>query len=157
MPLKVDYPDSLPAWMEINDPIEIEGIMDQFGYFHDSCLRDFHLSTSAFVNHNLSMTLDNEITAVLLFQRQFNTNAVLELKFLDVVGFNYQPPPKNYNEVIYDAVFERLGGVYYWADNQEWTLSGFQNGDVESVWIGGRKLYYRWRPELLGNVARFPE
>jgi hypothetical protein len=63
--------------MEINDPIEIEGIMDQFGYFHDSCLRDFHLSTSAFVNNNLSMTLDNEITAVLLFQRQFNTNAVL--------------------------------------------------------------------------------
>lgn len=95
------------------------------------------------------MHIENILTATLLFQRQFKDNAVLELKFEYVDGFHYVPLKDNYSNVILDATLKTKNEFFYWADFQDWEI-----GDRDSIWICGRKLFWRLRPELIGNISR---
>lgn len=136
-------------WTEIKSQNDIDQILKTFGYFHDSCLRDIYISTREFIDTNLAMSFENKIIATLLFQRQFNPNPVIELKFEEVERFNFLPFKENESAVIYDATLKLDDGLFYWADFEGWELD-----DNDSIWICGRKLYWRTRPELLGNINR---
>ena len=57
-------------WTEIKDQIDIDNLMNLYGGFHDSCLRDIYISTADFVDEKLGMHFDNQLTATLLFQKQ---------------------------------------------------------------------------------------
>jgi hypothetical protein len=70
-------------WTEIKDNSDIDKLMNAYGFFHDSCLRDIYITTREFVDNNLAMHFDNKLSATLLFQRQFGPNTVIELQ----VGF----------------------------------------------------------------------
>ncbi len=136
-------------WTEIKNQTDIDDLLNQYGYFHDSCLRDIYISTREFVYDQLVMHFDNKITATLLFQRQFRPTTVLELKFEDVEQFNFRPFDETTNAVIYDATLIITKGLFYWAD-----FAGWEIGDNESIWISGKKLFWRQRPELIGNIKR---
>lgn len=129
-------------WTEIKTQSDIDSLLELYGFFHDSCIRDFHISTRAYVEKNLSMGFDNTLTISILFQRQFSPNSVLELKFEDAVKFNYYP----YDDIIYDASIIIEDGLFYWTESEI--------NDLSSTWICGEKLYWRFRPELLGNIER---
>ncbi len=122
--------------------------MNVYGSFHDSCLRDVHISTREFVDEELAMSFDNIITGTLLFQRQFKNNPVLELKFEDINRFNFNPAGL-YDGVIYEASFKKVNDLFYWSDEMDWEI-----GDVEANWISANKVLWRFRPELIGNVTR---
>ncbi len=136
-------------WTEIKNKPDIDKLMDLFGYFHDSCLRDIYISTREFVDQKLTMHFDNKLTASLLFQRQFGAMTVLELKFEDIEQFNFRPFSENENAVIYDATLIATNGLFYWADFAGWNI-----GDNDSIWINGKKLFWRQRPDLIGNIKR---
>ena len=136
-------------WTEIKNQMDIDNLLNLYGYFHDSCLRDIYISTQEFVDEKRAMHFENILTATLLFQRQFKDNTVLELKFEYVDGFNYVPLKDNYTNVILDATLKTENEFFYWADFQDWEI-----GDNDSIWISGKKLFWRLRPELIGNIKR---
>jgi DNA-directed RNA polymerase subunit N (RpoN/RPB10) len=136
-------------WKEIKDQKDIDEVLDNFGYFHDSCLRDIYISTREYIDEKLAMHFDNKLTASLLFQRQFKPNTVIELKFEDIERFNFLPFNETENPVIYDATLMIINGIFYWADFSEWKI-----GNNDSIWISGKKLFWRQRLELIGNKKR---
>jgi len=136
-------------WTEIKEQPDIDKLLELYGHFHDSCLRDIYITTREFIDEKLAMHFDNKLTASLLFQRQFGPTTVLELKFEDVEQFNFRPFDESTNAVIYDATLLTKDGLFYWADYADW-----KTGDNDSIWISGKKLFWRLRPELIGNVTR---
>lgn len=136
-------------WTEIKEQSEIDKLLELFAYFHDSCLRDIYISTNEFVDEKLVMHFDNKRTASLLFQRQFGPATVLELKFEDIEQFNFRPFDTKTDPVIYDATLMKKDGLFYWAD-----FAGWEMGNNDSIWISGKKLFWRLRPELIGNIKR---
>ena len=79
-------------WTEIKDQADTDKLLESYGYFHDSCLRDIYISTREFIDEKLAMHFDNRLTASLLFQRQFGPNPVIELKFEKVEQFQFFQP-----------------------------------------------------------------
>jgi hypothetical protein len=136
-------------WTEIKGQKDIDKLLNDYGYFHDSCLRDIYISTREFIDEGLAMHFDNKLTASLLFQRQFGSMTVLEIKFEDIEQFNFRPFEETTNAVIYDATLMIANGLFYWADFADWKM-----GDNDSIWISGKKLFWRLRPELIGNIKR---
>ncbi|KAA9333602.1 hypothetical protein [Adhaeribacter soli] len=139
-------------WKEIKTEAEIEQLLQSYGSFHDSCLRDLHISTREYVDEKLAMGFDNKNIATLLFQRQFATNPVLELKFEDVDRLNFNPLGPEYYGIIYEATFKKVKDLFYWANEPDWEI-----GDEDANWISAKKVYWRYRPELIGNVTRLKE
>jgi hypothetical protein len=139
-------------WTEIKDQADINHLLESYGYFHDSCLRDIYINTREFVDEKLAMNFDNKLTASLLFQRQFRPNTVIELKFEDIERLNFLPFKETENAVIYDVTLMISNGLFYWAD-----FAGWETGDDDSIWISGKKLFWRQRPELIGNTKRLIE
>jgi len=144
-------------WKEIINNDDILTLRNLYGDFHDSCLRDLYLSTKEFVDERKAMSFSNDCTATLLFQRQSRINPVLELKFLGLQHLSYHPLLANYNNVIYDVTLKIDDGLFYWADFEGWTLSDYNSRDKDSFWICSEKLFWRLRPELIGNVNRLTE
>lgn len=103
---------ALEMWNEIKTQADIDRLMDLYGSFHDSCIRDFYISTAAYVEKNLSMQFDNKLTASILFQRQFAPNSVLELKFENSIKYSYYPD----GDIIYDASLIIEDGLFYWTE-----------------------------------------
>ena len=136
-------------WTEIKNQADIDKLLESYGFFHDSCLRDIYISTREFIDEKLAMHFDNKLTASFLFQRQFGPTTVLELKFEDIEQFNFKPFDETTNAVIYDATLMTTNGLFYWADFADWKI-----GDNDSIWISGKKLFWRLRPELIGNIKR---
>ena len=139
-------------WTEIKDETDIDRFLVSYGYFHDCCLRDIYISMREYVDQKLAMGFDNKLTASLLFQRQYGPDTVVELKFEDVGRFNFLPFDETESAVIYDATLKMENGLFYWADFAEW-----ENGDNDSIWISGKKLFWRFRPELIGNIKRLDD
>ncbi|MCZ8161214.1 MAG: hypothetical protein O9275_10790 [Microcystis sp. LE19-196.1B] len=136
-------------WNEIKKEEDIQKLLILFNNFHDSCIRDIYISTREYVDKNLAMHFDNILTASVIFQSQYANQTVLELKFEELIDFNFRHFGKTENSVIYDAKLIYLNGLFYWADFIDWEI-----GDNDSTWISGKKLFWRLRPDLIGNINR---
>jgi hypothetical protein len=132
-------------WNKIKKESDIEKLLESYGGFHDSCLKDLYISTGDFVDNKMAMNFSGELTASLIFQRQYKTNTVIELKFEGVKQFNFKPE----GSVIYDATLIMAEGYFYWADFKDWEI-----GDNDAIWINGKNLSWRIRPDLIGNINR---
>ena len=137
-------------WTEIKEQAGIDDLMRKFGYFHDTCIRDIYISTEEFVDEKRSMSFNNVLTVSLLFQRQSRENSVLELKFEAVKKMDYEWLFE-YGSTLIDtgATLKIEDNLFYWADDLNWTV-----GNNDAWWINGERLFWRFRPELLGNVKR---
>jgi hypothetical protein len=80
-------------WEEIKTQADANALMEVFGNFHDSCIREAHLWTDHWVSPKLSMSccghLDNKIR--FLIQRQYKNPSAIELFFEHVTRFNLVP------------------------------------------------------------------
>ena len=138
-------------WIEISNNRDAEVLLEMYGYFHDSCLREIHIVTRESVGKDLAMSFDGIIAATLLFQRQYENPSVIELMFQGLRQFNFNPDdPKRYDSIIYDAYFKKVDSLFYWADHENWEI-----GENDAVWISGEKAFWRERPDLIGRVNRF--
>ena len=137
-------------WIEITNQAGIDELMEKFGYFHDTCIRDIYISTQDFVNERRSMHFDNVLTISLLFQRQSNENSVLELKFEAVKQMDIECLFE-YGSTLIDteATLKIENNLLYWANDFNWTPD-----DNDEWWISSERLFWRFRPKLLGNVKR---
>jgi hypothetical protein len=102
------------TWSIVSSAIEAQSLLDLFGHFHDSCLREIHLSTATSVNEQLGMDcaghLDTQIRA--LFQRQVSLPSAIEIEFSKVSFFCMQPTPDNADSIIYRASLDIDDGQF---------------------------------------------
>ena len=68
-------------YFSINNKKDIEKLMEEYSYFHDSCIIKISYESGAYVNEDLSMNLINDKRILkVVFQRQENPRN-LEIKF----------------------------------------------------------------------------
>ncbi|PKA06473.1 hypothetical protein [Leptospira harrisiae] len=139
-------------WKEIKNEEDIKKVMMLYNNFHDSCIRDIYISTSDYVDKDLNMHFDNKSTASIIFQKQSKNYTVLELKFEGINHFNFKPMNHPYNGVIYDSIMKLENELFYWADSKDWEME-----DIDSIWFSGKKLFYRFRTDILGNIKRLED
>jgi|GEM_PF-2052228 len=58
-------------WTEIKDQSDIDKLMELYGNFHDSCLRNIYISTREFVDEKRAMNFD-KIDRFTLFNDNLN-------------------------------------------------------------------------------------
>lgn len=89
-------------WIEIKDSKDIENLLDKFGRFHDSCLKELFMWTESYVDENLSMGMSTELdtNVRILFQRQYHDPSAIEILFEGVTQFHVVPSPINYDSII---------------------------------------------------------
>lgn len=141
-------------WVEIKGNDDIKGLLELFGYFHDSCLKELMMWTDSYVDHDRSMSvgLGLDTKMQMLFHRQFNNPSAIEILFEQVTHFQLKPSPENYDSIIYDATLILKDGTLYWADTSDWTLND-HNGEV--TWISAKKVKWRDASDWMDNERRY--
>lgn len=143
------------TWIELKNELNIKNFLDQFGYFHDGCLKEMHIWTGTYVNEDLSMTVPGELdtNVKILFQRQMNDPSAIELLFEGVTDIHITPSPENYDSIIYEAIIFKNKNNYYWSNNVNFhPEKGIEEG---WSWIGAKKLKYREVSHWLGKENRY--
>jgi hypothetical protein len=101
-------------WSIVSSATEAQALLELFGHFHDSCLREIHLSAETSVDEKLGMdcpgNLDTRIRA--LFQRQDSPPSAIEIEFCRVSLLKVQPTPDNADSIIYRASLDLNEGQF---------------------------------------------
>lgn len=140
-------------WHELSTPEQIRQLMDLFGNFHDTCVREIHAATGHYVAENLSMTVDWRTTVHMLVQRQHRNPSAIELRFTELVGLKVSPPSPNYEAIIFSAAFFLRDGILYWAENASWSP---ESADRDQwTWIAARHGWWRDASEWMGPDLRY--
>ncbi|WP_017811932.1 hypothetical protein [Paenibacillus shenyangensis] len=143
-------------WQQINNQEDIDHIMTRFGGFHDSCIKELYIWTGHHVDEDLSMSvpMQRDYKVRLLVQRQYANPTAIELMFDELVQLYIKPSPENYDSIIYGANFLCKDGLFYWADDREWTPEkAHQYQDVN--WICSNKMKWREVNEWVGEIQRY--
>jgi len=144
------------GWNVINSQVDIDNLMECFGGFHDSCLKEIWFTTGTYVNEDLSMSMINEPSARAIFQRQGKAPSVIEIEFNNIVKINIKPVYEGYSTDIFSAIINKVDDTYYWADWDGWSLQK-SNGENECTWIASKQIKWRERDNLLGGKKIYCE
>ncbi|WP_241481606.1 hypothetical protein [Mesobacillus campisalis] len=140
--------------IELKGNDDIKGFLEIFGHFHDSCLKELLMWTDSYVDDDPSMKvgvgLDTKIR--MLFQRQSNVPAAIELLFEGVTHFQLKPSPENYDSIIYDANLLLKDETFYWTDSVDWTPN---DHNEEITWISAKKVKWREVNHWIGEERRY--
>lgn len=141
-------------WIKINNSTDIENLMDLFGGFHDSCLKELYMWTEAFVDENLSMSMAvNPDTCVrILFQRQDQDPSAIEMLFKEVTNFHIHPRIDQ-DSIIYGAKLLMKNGQLYWAEDQEWQIDQPFLSPIS--WISAKEIHWRDVSTWMGKEQRY--
>ncbi|MGJ7913827.1 hypothetical protein [Neobacillus sp. LXY-1] len=142
-------------WIEVKDTKDIKKLLDVFGGFHDSCLKELYLWTDSYVDDNLSMGMSPELdtNVRILFQRQFRDPSAIELLFEGVTQFHIVPSPINHDSIIYDVKLVLQKGLFYWADDFDWKPEDYTLGT--NSWISSKSLKWRDASSWMGKQNRY--
>ena len=74
--------DNMHKWNEITDENSLKEFMERVSFFHDSCIKEMHYLSGAYVNENLDMypVNDRRILRVII-QRQYEEDSMIEMEF----------------------------------------------------------------------------
>ncbi|SHG82465.1 hypothetical protein [Ornithinibacillus halophilus] len=143
------------TWNEINNKKDIDVFMETFGGFHDSCLKELHMSTDSFVGDELGMAvplgLDTKVR--ILFQKQSRNPSAIELYFEEVTEMHIHPRGENQDSIIYDATLIQRDGLFYWADEYGWDPDNYTVG--RNSWIAAKKVKWRDVSSWMGQTNRY--
>ena len=141
-------------WIELKEELKIKELLKDFGYFHDSCLKEMHMWTETYVEENLNMNAPGELdtNVKLLFQHQFKNPSVIELWFEGVTGIHILPTPENFASILFEAVIVKKKDIYYWSDDID-----FDPNQIEynTSWISAKTLRWRERNDWIGKQNRY--
>ncbi len=78
-------------WNSINTKDDIDKLMNVFGNFHDSCIKEVHYISGAYVNKDLEMNAINKRRNVtVVFQRQESNPSTIEVIFEKISKLNHE-------------------------------------------------------------------
>ena len=130
-------------WNNIITEFDAKLFMESVYYFHDSCIKEIHYYSGAYVDTNLSMYPINARRSLrVIIQRQFEKMSALELDFIGLKYLNLYPNDEHYTCEILDSTMIITNDNIYWCD-----LGGLSEVDLsnyQGTLICASKL--RWRP-----------
>ena len=128
-------------WITVNTNEEIKRFMASMCEFHDSCIKEMHYVSGAYVGNNLGMyPLNDKRLLKVVIQRQFDDPSMLEMEFSGIKFMKLQPLDAKYTCEISGAVMFKKDGLIYWCDDYV-DISSADN--IECTLICAEKL--RWR------------
>ena len=142
-------------WIEVKNQKDIQNMLDTFGGFHDSCLKELYMSTESYVGEELSMAVPSSLdtNVRILFQRQFRNPSAIELLFEGVTQLHILPSPVNYDSIIYGATIILHNDLFYWANQSDWKPES--NTLDTSSWIAATSLKWRDASSWMGEKNRY--
>jgi hypothetical protein len=126
-------------WTNLYSEEDVSELMYTFESFHDACLKELWYGSDNYVDRDLAMNMGWNTCARMLFQRQKNNPAVIELEFRSVGKLILNPSPLDYSSEILGASMYWKNGIIHWADEENWS----EDIDSNCTWIAARKA--RWR------------
>ena len=143
------------TWNEIKTQSDADVLMERFGGFHDSCIREVHIWTGYWVCSDFSMQVPKswDMKVRLHVQRQWRDPAAIELLFEDVTRVNLVPSPPDYVSIIYDATLLIREGIIHWSPEPNWNPD---HSDANSeTWISAKRLRWREVDSWLGEALQY--
>lgn len=111
-------------------------------HFHDSCIKEIHYISGAFVNENFSMyPLNDRRILRVVIQRQIKIDSMIEMEFQGLKHLKLFPADENYTCEIVDSTMIMKDGNIYWCDSSNLAESDLD--DYTGTLICASKL--RWR------------
>ncbi len=137
-------------YIELKDNKDVENLMQEFNWFHDSCIKELKYYSGGYVGEDGSMYPFNSVRCVeMIFQSQDTDAGVIELKFDGIKKLNLLPRDEEYDCIIYSASLKKIGNIFYWS---EW--GNFEIEDLtreEGTWISAEKVSWRLLKNAYGN------
>lgn len=140
-------------WNEIKDETDIQAFMSMFGYFHDGCLKELRYISGAYVQNNLSMyPLNDKRSLYVVFQRQYNEPAAIEMLFEELCQLNLRPANEEYTCEIHGATMCMEDGCMVWFDS-DWFRDDYKEmyGQEGVTWIKAKRVKWRAVEDYLGE------
>lgn len=138
------------SWIEVENQKDADALMDHFGGFHDTCIREAHIGTGYWVEQDLTMRCPDglDTTIQLLIQKQALAPSAIELQFSEVLRINWVPVPENVLAIISGATILHSGAAVHWAPEAEWDFDSRDPSD--QIWISARRMRWRDASNLMG-------
>ena len=128
-------------WNEILTSEDISKLMEIFGGFHDSCMKEMKYISGAFVDSDLRMqAMNNKRIAKIIFQRQYKNPSTIEMEFSEVEKLKLPPSDEQYSCEIFDVTCTIENDCIFWYDSSGCVV-GYEH---DGMWICAKKA--RWRP-----------
>jgi len=136
---------------KINTQEDIQELMNKFGFFHDSCIKEIKYISGGYVSKKVSdknrtMCPVNSIRSVyIIFQSQNTDCSVIEMKFDFIQKLNLVPRNEDYDCIINDASLVKINNLFYWS---EWESFDIEDIEIENgTWISSKEVGWRQLPE----------
>lgn len=130
-------------WNSINTKDDIDKLINVFGNFCDSCIKEVHYISGAYVNKDLEMNAINKKRNVtVVFQRQEKKPSTIEVIFEKISRLNLAPVDERYDCVISDVFIDIFNGEIYWAESKNFDIHNIREYD-DFTWICAESI--RWR------------
>ena len=141
-------------WNEILTKKDVEKLMQIFGGFHDSCLKELKYISGAYVNGSLSMSpFNSKRTLSIIFQRQYHNPSVIELEFSELEKLNLMPCNEDYTcEILGASMFIDENNSIFWYDDSP-VSEPCDNYD--GAWVKAKKARWRTVDNYIGDVQVF--
>lgn len=135
-------------WNLVKTQEDVNNLNEIFGNFHDSCLKEICFSTGGYVSDNLAMNVISMPVARLLFQRQWEKPAVIELEFREVIQINIKPVEKDQGVDIISTHLYLKDNIFFWSERD---YEYHESKKDMNTWIAAKFVQWRERDDLLGS------
>lgn len=141
-------------YFEINNDRDIEKLMEEFNYFHDSCIKELKYYSGGYVDENGAMYPFNSKRCVrIIFQSQNANTRVIEMKFEETEKLNLFPRNEDYDCVIYGVSLKKFENVFYWCEWEDFKIDDLKKED--GTWISAKKISWRPLENAFGNKEMY--
>ena len=135
-------------WNRVLDKKGVTELNKIFGGFHDSSIKEMRYISGAYVSEDLSMLpINKKRNLYVIFQRQAENPAVIEILFEGVSCLHLCPLDQKYTCEIFDCYFDVVDDTIYWADSSDFAI----NQEYDGTWVAAESLCWRTADEYLGN------
>ena len=139
---------------DIRNNEDITVFMEMVNFFHDSCIKERHYVSGAYVNEELSMyPINDKRTCRVIIQRQSSDRSMIELQFKGLKYLKLFPVDEQYTSEILDATMILKKDCIYWCD-----CGGLSEKDLdyyEGTLICAEKLEWRTVDDGMGQREFF--
>lgn len=129
-------------YKEIETEEDIKELMEEFCYFHDSCIKEMNYVSGCYVDVNRAMQPINvNRTVEIIFQSQMSDCRTIQVQFDKIKKLNLEPRDEEYDAIIYGASLIKVNMAFYWS---EW--ENLKTEDINSsrgTWIAAERI--RWK------------
>ena len=139
-------------WNKLETNEDISNLMEMFGGFHDSCIKELKYLSGAFVAPDLSMQpINKQRTVKIIFQRQYENPTTIEMEFSGLVKLNLAPLDEQYTCELFGAACILKDGCIYWYDDGNCSTEQ----EYDGTWICAKEAKWRIADEYSGQDEVF--